>query len=372
MKLKILFIMTTLNGGGAEKVLMDILNNFDFEKYSVELLLTSNEGIYTNKLPESVKTIFLFRKNSSFIRRFLFSLYRKTGILIGFKILIYKLLFNNQYDSIISFMEGEALLYQSQIINKTKNNIGWVHTDFKENHWTKKYFYKEDEINSYVKLNQIVFVSKSVGEIFNSIYQISAKQHIIYNLIDIKSIRKLALETVIPKNKLTVCSVGRLENEKQTNRLINVAALLKSNHYDVDLWILGDGKLREQLEQQAKDLKVEEMVHFLGFKQPPYCYMNVADIFISTSKAESFSLVVCEAMCLGLPIVSTKTTGPIELLDNNKFGLLTDHDEASIYNALVQLIDSEEKRKHYLVMSLERAKMFDVQQTMNEIYSLLN
>lgn len=81
--------------------------------------------------------------------------------------------------------------------------------------------------------------------------------------------------------------------------------------------------------------------------------------------------MLCETFCLGLPVVSTKTTGPIELIDNNRYGILVDHDNESIYQGVKQMIDDEQLRLHYHKMSLERAKMFDIKETMNRIYDVL-
>ena len=99
--------------------------------------------------------------------------------------------------------------------------------------------------------------------------------------------------------------------------------------------------------------------------------MADADLFVSTSLVEGFSLVVAEAFCLGLPIVSTKTTGPIELIDNNKYGILTDHDDESIYQAVKKMIDDDNLREHYHKKSLERAKILDVDGVMKQIYNIL-
>ena len=94
-------------------------------------------------------------------------------------------------------------------------------------------------------------------------------------------------------------------------------------------------------------------------------------MFIVPSIAEGFSLVLCEAFCLGLPIVSTKTTGPIELIDNNKYGILVDHDDESIYQGVKRMIDDEQLRLYYHQRSLERAKMFNIKDTIKQVYEVL-
>ena len=75
---------------------------------------------------------------------------------------------------------------------------------------------------------------------------------------------------------------------------------------------------------------------------------------------------------MGLPVVSTKTTGPIELIDNDKYGLLTGHDDESIYQAVRKMIDDDILREYYHKKSLERAEIFDVKSVMSQIYSILD
>lgn len=98
-------------------------------------------------------------------------------------------------------------------------------------------------------------------------------------------------------------------------------------------WI-GDGELRSEMEQQIHDLGVEDMVQIIGFKRNPFPYVKSADMMFCCSGYEGFCLAICEAMVLGIPVVSTKTSGPIEIIDNNKYGILCDHDENSMFDAV--------------------------------------
>lgn len=372
-KTKILFIMESLNEGGAEKVLIDILKNFDYNVYNVTLLLKSNQGVYLSQVPQQVKLLILC-KNQFFLRlyKLLMLLYLKIGI--NFLVSSYiKQRVKDCHDVTVSFMEGFPLLAHNALIKKTSLNISWVHTDFNRNHWTKSKFNKRDENKVYNKMDKIIFVSNSAKEELNKVFNITKpEQRVLYNIIDICNIQSFSSKIIPEKSKFTLCAVGRLSPVKAFDRLLNVAFKLKQANYDVDIWILGSGYLLDQLQKQAKQLGVDSMVHFFGSVNPPYAYMRQADIFVCTSITEGFPLVVCEALCLGLPIVSTKTTGPIELLDENKYGILTEHSEESICDAIVYLIQDEQVRKKYANASLERSKMFNVDNTMNEIYSLFN
>ncbi|NDV46035.1 glycosyltransferase [Paludibacter sp. 221] len=371
-KKHMLFIFTALNGGGAEKVLINIFNYFDYTKYQVDLCLLFNEGVYLNDIHPDVTYHYLYNTGKS--KKYFFSkkLYKLTGLNFFLRRKIRKKI-REEYDTIISFAEGTSIQFHQFLLDRSDNHITWVHTNFVLNHWTAYLFRKKDEELFYNRMNKIVFVSHDAMKQFNTVFNIeeSIEQKVIYNLIDVKAIQEYDEILDVKKKRFTICSVGRLTEVKSFDKLINVVALLKDNDYDVDVWLLGDGTLKKELEQQVKRMSLEDNIYFLGFKNPPYAYMKNSDVFVSTSQVEGFPLVLCEALSLGLPIVSTKTTGPVELLLDDEFGVLTKHDEGSIFEGLRQLIDDEKKREYYSEQALKRASsLFDIDKTMNEIYSL--
>ena len=141
---------------------------------------------------------------------------------------------------------------------------------------------------------------------------------------------------------------------------------------DIDFWIVGAGCLESDLSKMIHDLHLDDNVHLLGYKPNPYVYIKCADLFVSCSLAEGFSLVVAEALCLGKAIVSTKTVGPVELLgSNSEYGVLADNDDESLYNAIKLFVNDYNKVFVYQDKAAKRSLMFDVEKTMNEIYSIL-
>lgn len=373
MKKRVLFIMTALNGGGAEKVLVDILHYFDYNQYDVELMLTTTDGVHYKRIPANIKRIILYKTSFlQWIRRLLLWVYRKSGSVFLLRCYLKAITKGMKYDTIVSFMEGEPLLIHSLLLNKGKRHVTWVHTDFVNNHWTRYLYWYDDELKEYQQMHEIVFVSKDAKIQFNQFfYGLKVKQCVIYNLIDVQKIRNEAERFTPHKRKFTIVAVGRLVEAKRFDRLINVCAMMKQGHYDVDTWIIGDGHLRPELEKQILRLGLQENVFLLGFKNPPYPYMKQADLFASTSDVEGYPLVVCEAMILGLPVIATKTTGTMELLGDGKYGVLVEKNEFSIYNGIKLLIESNEQRKHYALRSLERSRCFDIELSMAEIYKVL-
>lgn len=368
-KKKILLIHESLRGGGAEKVLIDILNNFDYNRYDIDFLLLQKDGVYLSQIPNQVRLLdFQIKKYPRFIKcalvrtRLYWPLLKKQ-LRSFFK--------NRHYVTVISFMESITAKCHSYLLNIGDRNISWIHTDMINNHYSKSYFpIPNSERDFYRKIDDIVFVSKEAKTQFSKLFNLD-KGRVIYNLIDRNKIIEKSLLENPKKEKFTICNIGRLITVKRQDRIIEVAKLLKDKGYDIDFWIIGEGELRQKLLQQAKDLDVESNVHFLGFRNP-YPYLRVADLFLLTSDAEGFPLVVSEALCLSKPIVSTAITGPIEQLGNGEYGRLTGFTSKEIADAIEDLIKNPNKLSKYSQKAKERGiKYFDVENTMNQIYEII-
>lgn len=374
---KVLFIMPALPGGGAEKVLVDILKNMDQNKYRLTLLLEYKDGVYTSSLPKGVEVIYLYQKSNIWLERF----HRGLGLIKcyhWFHSLFYRLAFlaklcRRRFDTIVSFMEGEAVRIHSYLAHKADRNVSWIHIDFKKKHWSLDFFRNKDhESGCYSKMDEVVFVSDDARRSFLDIYDLdSQKCTVLYNLIDKKEIQKLAESCAVDKSKFTICMVGRLNQQKRYDRALETMKLLKAAGYDAELWILGLGELETELKEKAKALGVSEMCDFKGFVRPAYPYMKVADVFLNTSEAEGYPLVLCEALCLGLPVVATDITGAHEILEESKYGLLVKEDVNDIYLGLRKMIDDAELRSAYAQKSVQRSEMFSVEEVLKEIDAVL-
>lgn len=377
MKKRILFMMPALPGGGAEKVCIDILKNFDYESYEVTLFLEYREGIYLDDVPEEVKVLALHPQNTIWFERLhrilryfhCYTLFHK----LVYKYMLLRLLKGVSFDTIVSFMEGSAVRFHSYITHKADENLSWVHIDLEQKHWSLDFFRnKKDELEAYKKMDEIVFVSKDVKRKFLKLYPISNdKCTVIYNLINKDVIRQFADQINVEKRKFTICMVGRLNRQKRYDRALSIAKYLKREGYDFDLWIIGEGNLEKAMKAMCNDYEIDDCVHFLGFQKNPYPYMKVADIYLNTSEAEGYPLVICEAMCLGLPIVATEISGAREILDHSEYGLLVSESEKDIYNGVKMLMDNPSLREKYRRVVLRRAEIFDVPTTMAQIYEIL-
>lgn len=375
-KKKILFIIEGLHGGGAEKALIELLTEFDYERYDVTLCVIHHGGIYMSQIPEPVKVMYIYGEKKTYWRESLkrktfryYWKYRSTWLMR--QAILHKTK-KQRFDTIISFLEGAPLLFHNLIREYAERNIAWVHCDLYNYHWTENVFNPSSlEKMYYSNMDEIVFVSRNSMEAFGQLYDINVPKRCIYNIIDVDKIYEKALQKKVSNQDFTVIAVGRLAKVKGFDRLVRVAKMFKDNGYKLSFQILGVGEDEQELLALCDDLGVRDCVTFLGFQNPPYPYLMAADVLISTSVSEGLPFVICEALALGIPIVATKTAGSAELLEDGKYGILTEQDDTSIYEGLKTMVDSRELRDDFKLKAKERAGVFDVKQTMQKVYQLI-
>lgn len=268
-------------------------------------------------------------------------------------------------------MEGPSAHYHSLLKGYALKNLTWIHTNFKMNHWSLKYWKNfDDEAKFYQSMDKVLCVSQGAKDVADRLFSLKGNSQVQYNLIDRDEICRRAQEKSVAKQKFTICNVGRLAEPKRQDRIIEVAKILKGKGLNVEFWILGVGPLESALKEQAHKAGVEDMVLFKGFQINPYTYMNVADIFLLTSDTEGYPTVVCEALCLGKPIVSTNVTGVDELLADG-VGIVCSYDIKEIAESIEKLHIDPSLLKKYAHLSEKKGLRFDKQTVMQQIYSLI-
>lgn len=357
----VLFIITGLVGGGAEKALVNLLSTIDTTQYRVDVLVVFADNIAKEQV-SGVSYYTLFDSNNSLWYKLAKHSYLHLHCSSLLKYVTRKQI-RQSYDVIVSFLEGDSLLYHSFIFDRTKKNVSWVHTDFKENHWSQRHFVSQDEIRAYGALDTIVFVSEMVRQQFKAFFpQLNVpEEYVCPNIINISEVQNKAKERIddVEKKRFTICSVGRLEEVKGYDMLIDAAVILQKRNVDVDFWIIGKGSQEQLLRRKLSETNVGGMVHFLGYKSNPYPYMSMADVLLSSSRAEGLPLFLLEAICMGKPILATKTVGAQELLLHSMYGKLMDITPHAIADAVQQIISNTEIYAHYLRASIEAKQRFD-------------
>lgn len=370
-KKNILIIHSSLGGGGAERVLIDILHHLDYTKYVIDLVLINGTGAYLQDIPNDVNYLgSVYNKGRSLIKRIisrinLSHLYEKREI---------KKLVCRKYDTIISFMEGIPLKYHGYVLNLARKNISWVHSDLHINHWSRFSFTgTKQELSLYQRMNKVVFVSESAKDGFEKLFScnISDRGVVIYNPIDKNRITKEAKAFDVEKTGLTIIAVGRICEQKRYDRLLKATKLLVDRGYDFTLKILGTGILKSEMKSLCHTLCLDSNVEFLGYVENPYPYIKNSDVLVLSSDVEGYPTVVCEAMTLGIPVVATNISGTLELTDNSIYGILTECSAEALADAMAQIMYDSKLRNDLSHKSLERSKTFNISNTMLQIEALL-
>lgn len=364
----VLFVIPTLGGGGAEKVLVNLVNNLNRTKYEIEIL-----------------TLFKCNKNLQFldkgikVRNCLGKQFR--GNRMFFKLFtpkfLYNSLINKRYDIIVSYLEGPGERIVSGCPFIDTKLINWIHV---EQHSlavaSSSYRTTKEFKNCLAKFAKTVAVSCTVKKDFENIIPLEQDVEVIYNTLEVDNIRRKAKEEVdiqIKKDAINVFSIGRLTKVKGFDRLISAHARLVKEGYNLNLYILGQGELLNQLQKLAHELGVSESIHFLGFHANPYKYLGRADLFVCSSRREGLSTAVSEALILGVPVVSTNCSGTLELLgENNEFGIVVDNSREGVYLGLKQMLQEKETLLHYRVAAQNRGKKFSTKSTVKAVEDLFD
>lgn len=374
---EILIVIDNLQGGGAEKVLYEILKNLDKKNFKIHLLLIENKGVYIEKIKQiGVDIDYIFNERRDFFKNIIYRKF-KSFILKNFKIFycifprFIKSINKKKYDVEIAFLEGYSTLLVSRRKTVAKK-IAWIHTDLKQHRILNKLI----EINSYLKINKIVCVSKEAKVSLEDLYPVlKNKIEIIYNFVDKQEIiYKANIEKRrLYKKEINIIAIGRLTKVKGFDILLEAHnRILKSGIKNYDLYILGEGHEREKYEKYIKQECIADNTFLLGFKENPYPYLKQASIFILPSRYEGYSLVVAEALCLGKPIIATSCVGPKELLKNGEYGILVEVENISeLSEQMKKLIFSKEVRENYSKLSEERSQIFESKKIIKKIEDLL-
>ena len=372
--IKVLFFLESLGGGGAEKVLVNLIKGLDKSKYNITVKVMSDVGVYNDEIAEIIKCKSIISgKNygKNIFHNIFYKIKYKLIYLLPKKI-IYKIIAREKYDVEVAFIEGFATAVISESKNKLSKKIAWIHVDPLERNYADGYFKNlEEHSQCYKKFDKIVCVSKSVERSAIKKYGITLNNIMTqYNPIDEDDIKKRANEkiNILDSSAIKFITIGRLVEQKGYDRLIRVIKRLKEEYDGVfQLLILGDGEKKKQLGEYIKENKLTNIVKLQGFVKNPYPYLKNSDLFICSSRAEGYSLVIAESLILNVPVISTKCSGPNELLDFGKYGMLVENDEDSLYLGLKNIIDDRNKLKELKKKSQKRLEIFNYKKTIERI-----
>lgn len=389
MKKKVLFLIHTLQVGGAEKALVNLVNNLDQSKYDITVMTVIDTGAFRFDLDKNIKYKAIFKipfiswknkKNNSgnlssggvgFLKKISLKAYQsfwRNKNMDRF----YRKHIKEEYDVEISYLEGVCAKIIAASNNVKSKKIAWIHVDLLKEKKTEAFFRDiAEEKGVYMQFDKIACVSKTVAESFVKKFDFDEKLVCVkYNIIDSEKIKSLANKK-ISKNGFTICTVGRLSRQKGYDRLLRVVKRLNSCGLEFNVWIIGVGAEKENLEKYIIENHIEN-VQLLGYKSNPYPYIKSSDLFVCSSRAEGISTVVSEALILEKPVIATECSGMKELLGGkNECGVICENTENGLFNALLDVLSSDKKYRALCKKSTKSTDMFDIHKTVHDVEEIL-
>ena len=343
---KIIVVNNLLGYYGAENVLINMVNHLDQQRYDVTVLtLIESEH---DRIVSGIKYKYIFRGKSSFLTK----IENKLKLTMGFECLAK--MYCNGYDIAIAFKMGESAKLVGYCDAPKK--LCWIHSNVSEIEEACSYSFKSlmEEQDFLSRFSTLVAVSKVCAESFLIKYQGDFNLKIVYNPIDVEKILADANETLsITEKELfngnvpVLGTVARIDAQKRIDRLIHISERLLEEKIDHKFVIIGDGVDYKKFSDEIKQKHLDNIA-FIGFQSNPYKFMKRFNLFICSSQWESYSIVVNEALALGVPVISTKCDGPEEVLQYGKYGILTENNEDALYFAIRKfLIEGMPKKTEY-------------------------
>ena len=386
---KILFCTDSLIMGGQEKISIDYLKMLaESKKYEIFLLINEDNGeegnVFLNRIPKEVNYKFVIDKDIiSEINSYrelkkknpiykLFYNYYLSQRRKSYKKNIKQIVNNMEYDYLIDFT------CQLPVELCDERVFSWIHTDI--NSWKKK---KVESLGE--KLNKIkrliVLNENNKKELKKMFYKNKEKVIKLYNPLNIEEIKKLSTDKnllteeekeLLNKKYFLACS--RLDKLKDIETLIEAYKILKEKcEIEEKLYIAGIGDQKERLENLVKGYNLDKYIIFLGLQKNPYVWMKNAKFFIHSSYCEAFGLVLIEAMITnGMVISSDCPTGPREILENGKSGILFPvGDKERLVEEILRVLNDKNLVEKYRKEAKRRAEDFSKEKIKEKVLGIL-
>ena len=360
MKKRILFVYPTMMLGGSTTSLLSLLQNFDYEKYQVDLLLYKAEGPFIDYIPEQVNILpTALAPEMTQIRRRIKSFFNGRlldSVICGVKY-YGKLTMSQQrnaymnaawcripeqeYDVAIGFLE----LWANVVVNKyvkAKRKISWIHADYEKAH-----FIPELDSHTFDESDYIVNVSKKCSDNFKRLFpQYANRCEYVENILTKDFLRYRIqhapdVQLALNNKGVNLLSVCRIENDsKALDRATKAIGILMSKGYYINWYIIGAGpdelKLRECIREQG----LLDSIHMLGQMECPFVLYDRFDAFFLPSRREGKPMAVTEAQMLGLPPIVTEYESAQEQITDGKTGVISENSLEGIVKTLERILNS--------------------------------
>lgn len=365
---KVLFFIPTLAHGGAEKVLVNLVNNLDKEMFDITVLTLFSGGVKRKDLQQYIKT------DSCLGRQFR----GNTKVLAIFSPnFLFKRFIKEHYDIIVSYLEGPTARIVSGCTDKDTKLVSWIHVqqETKAIACTAFRSYKEAK-RCYERFDKVICVSEYVKQNFIKNFDYQRDVEVLYNTNETESIIEKSKEIVHDYDFFTgvptIIGIGTLKKSKGFDKLIRIHKRLLDDGIKQNVIVLGVGYEEKNLKDLISQLNVKDTFLLLGYNENPYKYIKNSGLFVCASIAEGFSTAATEALILGTPVCTVDVSGMKEMLgENNEYGIVTENNEDALYEGIKKMLTTPGMLEDYAAKALERGKEFSTEKTAKAVEEML-
>lgn len=353
---KILFVMHSLDFGGAERSLVNLLCELPQERCRVDVLLLQRQGAFLTQLPDWVRVLdtpdALHRLYGPVSKAGIYAVPKVAGTLCA-RLLrrtrkarsawrwrnVYRRhipMLAGHYDTAVAFTGSEILYYVADKVSAGRKLV-FIHNDYRSAGYSAA-----DDTPYLARMDAIVSISEQCVQVLREAFpDLSSRMHYLQNITSSALIRRRADEFDPPEYRpggINLLSVGRLWPQKGFDIAVEAAAILKRGRLNFRWFVVGEGSLRDALQRRSRKAGVEDCFILLGARDNPYPYIRACSLLVQPSRYEGKSVVLDEAKMLCVPIVATAypTVGD-QLLDGQE-GLVTEMSPEGIAKGILTLL----------------------------------
>lgn len=362
---KVLFLIHDLGQGGAEKVLVNLVNNMDYSKFDITIMTLFDSG--ENRQ-------FLGKKN---VRYKTWCKKMIPGNSHLMKLLspeqLHKLIIKEHYDIEVAYLEGPCARVISGCSDPSVKKLAWIHIEQYTTEQAAASFRNVAEAKEcYRRFDRIICVSQTVKQGFLQALRIPVPHEVLYNTNESDKIIRLSQESVesgmMFSDEIKLVGVGKLLKSKGFDRVARIVKSLKEQGYRVHFYVLGEGPERNSLQEYIQQNGLERSITLLGYQLNPYKYVAKCDLFVCASFAEGFSTAATEALIVGTPVCTVEVSGMKEMLgENNEYGLVVENNDEALYQGIKRFFEEPELLEHYTKQAEIRGKDFSTEKTVQAV-----
>ena len=359
---KILFVMHSMEFGGAERSLANMLCEMPKQQYEVDVLLFRKEGAFLSQLPEWIRVLdtpeelrglyasvakagrqrlpkVLGTLCARIVRRT-----KKAGAAWRWRHVFSPRIkpLDGHYDVAVAYTGAEIMYFVDEKVNADKK-IVFIHNDYRTAGYSSV-----DDAPYFSRMDVIVSISEQCVQVLKDEFpEQAARVEYLENITSSELICRRAQEFVpkeYQKDKVNILSVGRLWKQKGFDLAVDAAAILRDRGIDFCWYIVGEGALREPLQKQINAFDLTDRFILLGTRSNPYPYMMHCDLLVQSSRYEGKSVVLDEAKMLCVPIVSTAYPTVADQIVDGREGVVTEMSAQGLADGILRLIGDKALR----------------------------